>query len=105
MNKRRTPQQWKRIYEEQRASSLTIAAFCRQKNIPTSNSYKHREKLQPSDNTSASFVKAKVTQSETTALIEHQASVISLENSAVKLTLPPNISTGYLVTLINGLSA
>ena len=43
---RRTRDDWRKLIEQQQHSDLTIASFCRQHKITTSNFYKYRQIFQ-----------------------------------------------------------
>ena len=54
---RRTLADWKQLIELQADSGLSIVAFCKQKNLPSSNFYKYRNRLSQSESL-GDFVKA-----------------------------------------------
>mgnify|MGYP000707640346 FL=1 len=57
-----TQQKWLTIIEQQKQSDLTILQFCRQLNISPSNFYQRKRELTTLNQSSASFIKAQVTQ-------------------------------------------
>ena len=95
-----TQQKWLTIIEQQKQSDLTILQFCRQLNISPSNFYQRKRELTTLNQSSASFIKAQVTQ---TVEVEAQLEPICLTLGKAKLTLPSQTSSSYLAILINGL--
>ena len=105
MRKVRSQQQWRQIHDDQQQSGLTIAAYCRERNISTSGFYTHRDKHNKVSAKQPVFVSTTVTKQTMTK--EHQAlyQPIVLEYSSATLKLPANTSAEYLITLLNGLSS
>lgn len=98
---RRTLDDWTKLIEQQAQSDLSILAFCRQHQIPTSNFYKNRHKIEHLNQTSV-FVKAKVTTKVTTKPGE---ATIHLAFGDTRLTLPQHCEPTWLAELIKALHA
>jgi hypothetical protein len=96
---RRTLADWQRLIEQQQKSGQPIAVFCKQKNLPTSNFYKYRNKLKLGKSSEA-FVKAQVIKSKPT-----KASVMPLTYGETRLTILDNCSPNWLAQLIKALHA
>lgn len=94
---RRTLDDWTKLIEQQAQSGLSILAFCRQHQIPTSNFYKNRHKIEHLNQTSV-FVKAKVTTQSAQATIH-------LAFGDTRLTLPQHCEPTWLAELIKALHA
>ena len=94
---RRTLDDWTKLIEQQAQSDLSILAFCRQHQIPTSNFYKNRHKIEHVNQASV-FVKAKVTTKPGEATIH-------LAFGDTRLTLPQHCEPTWLAELIKALHA
>lgn len=97
-----TKQKWSTIIAEQKASQLTVAAFCRQAHISPSTFYQRKREINGEDN-ATTFVKATVTQS--VAIAQQDNRPITLTIGDVNLSFPHNIKADYLVSVIRGLHA
>ena len=86
----RSQTQWQTIIEEQRASGLTIADYCREHQLATATFYAVRKKLGLS---AGNFIRAKVTQQ---VELVTQQSAIELSIGQVKVTLSTSTSASYL---------
>jgi len=96
-----TQQKWLTIIEQQKQSDLTILQFCRQLNISPSTFYQRKRELTTPNQSSASFIKAQVTQ---TVEVEAQLEPICLTLGKAKLTFPLQTTPQYLAAFINELS-
>ena len=105
MRKFRSPDEWRQILENQQHSGLTISEFCRQHKISTSGFFTQRKKYGLSETTASAFISTKVTKQTSTEVYRDVEQPIVLELSAVRLTLPTETPTDYLLTLLNGLPA
>jgi AraC-like DNA-binding protein len=96
-----TKQKWSTIIAEQKASQLTVAAFCRQAHISPSTFYQRKRELD-GDNMATTFVKATVTKS--VEIAQHNEP-ITLTIGNVTMSFPQTIKADYLATLIRGFHA
>jgi putative transposase len=97
-----TQQKWAAFIEQQQESNLTIAQFCKQLSVSPSTFYQRKRELNLLPNTSSSFIKATVTQQ---LEIETTRAPILLNLGKVNLSLPPQTSADYIVSIINGISS
>ena len=96
-----TKQKWSSIIAEQKASQLTVAAFCRQAKISPSTFYQRKREIE-SVNIATTFVKATVTKS---VEMVQDNKPITLTIGEVNLSLPHSTQADYLVAVIRGLQA
>ncbi len=99
MMKRRTLADWKQLIELQRESGLSITVFCKQKNLPTSNFYKYRSKLEQ-NKPSEPFLKAQVIKAKPVA-----PTLMLLTYGEAKLSLNANCEPSWLADFIKALHA
>ena len=97
--KRRTLADWKQLIDLQKEGGLSIAAFCKQKNIPTSNFYKYRNKLNLNKSSDV-FVKAERISPQ--PLLSPQ---LVLTYGESQLTVTHDCSPSWLADLIKALHA
>lgn len=97
-----TQQKWAAVIEQQHESKLTIAKFCKQLSVSPSTFYQRKRELNLLPNIHSSFIKATVTQK---LEIETACAPILLTLGKVNLSLPPQISADYIVSLIKGISS
>ena len=101
---RKTKSDWQNIFKQQKDSGLTIKVFCKQNKISSSSFYKYKQ-LIPCQ---SEFVQAKVIRETSITKqeveVSNAASVISLETSACRLSLPVSTTPAYLIQLVRGLS-
>ena len=97
--KRRTLTDWKRLIELQTESDLSIASFCKQNNLPTSNFYKYRNKLNQRKSSDV-FVKAERIKNQPV-----KAAQMLLTFGETRLTVNDNCDTNWLADLIKALRA
>lgn len=94
---RRTKSDWQDLFNEHEQSGLTAVAFCHERNLNPKYFCLRRKQLQPNNqNTVASaFTAVTLPSSSVTSMIELHL------NDAIKLTLPQNISSAWLVDFIH----
>ena len=96
---KKTPAQWQAIFTEQKASGLSISAYCRENKIAPSafSSAKDRlvKKVKPTT-TKNTFIPIKTTQTE-------QPIGLLLKAENYQLQLPGNIDPQWLAQLLRGL--
>ncbi len=91
-------QQWLDWLNEQEQSDLSIAAFCRSKEISADNFYYHRKKAQQKPHADApGFVRAKLPQ------LSRQSS-LTLTRGQTTLLFPCNTSPQWLAALMMALA-
>jgi len=94
-------QLWQALINEQQQSKLSIAAFCRDRNIKAENLYYHRsqhlKKIRPS-----SFVQARSASTEACGHMRSRLILQCGENS--QLQLSPEVPVEWLAGLIKALA-
>jgi hypothetical protein len=93
-------QQWLELINEQQQSGLSIAAFCRNKNIKVKYFYYHRTQHIKSNNPSA-FIQAKPTRDKRP--MDSPAS-LTLHCGSGQLHLPADVSPVWLASLMKSLA-
>jgi len=94
MKQRITKQQWLERLAEQEQSGLTVAAFCRSKNISAKNFYNHARKARLSTQQPPAFVRARV------ASNVPAPSAITLLYGKSQLNLTASVSPQWLASLL-----
>ncbi len=94
MKQRITKQQWLEILAEQEKSDLSIAAFCRSKEINAKNFYNHARKARQSVRDTPAFVRAQLAHNIPSP------TEITLRHGKAQLTLPASVSPQWLACLI-----
>jgi putative transposase len=94
----RSKSQWQCIFEDQKASGLTIIGYCREHQLSTATFYTSRKKLSSTPN---HFVRAKITQQ--VELIAYPP-VIELSIGQTKVTLPSTTTASYLGQVLRELN-
>lgn len=96
---KRTPAEWQQLIEQQQASGLTAAEFCRQQNINTKYFYLRRQRLSKINN-DAAFVIAKPAKE----IADKQAVNMQLNIGACGLTFNTPPQPQWLAELIKALA-
>jgi len=94
MKQRITKQQWLERLAEQEQSGLTVAAFCRSKNISAKNFYNHARKARLSTQQPPAFVRARA------ASNVPAPSAITLLHGKSQLNLTASVSPQWLASLL-----
>ena len=92
MKQRKTKEQ--ELLAEQERSGLSIAAFCRSKNIVAKSFYNHRRKARLAAEKPQAFVRAQLVKN-----IPAPAG-ITLNHGKTQLTLPAGVSPKWLASLL-----
>ena len=95
--KRRALDDWRQLIKQQQNSGLSIAAFCKDNKLPTSNFYKFRARLQGNEQT-PKLVKIK------TKAVTPIKSSITLTHGKTQLTFPSDSSPQWLAKFIRELN-
>ncbi len=98
MKPRISKQQWLDLLIEQKHSGLSIAAFCRDKNINAKSFYNHSRKAQQTSQKPPLFVKAQLSPDLPVT------AGITLHHRNTKISLPGNVSPHWLAQLLTTLS-
>ena len=95
---KRTLHEWQQLIEQQQNSELSIVAFCKENQLPTSNFYKYRARLQ-GQKPEPKFIKAN-------SMIKPTVhSTITLTFGQAQLTLPLDCEPQWLASLIKALQS
>lgn len=94
MKQRITKRQWLELFTEQEQSGLTVAEFCRKKEINAKNFYNHASKIRLSAQIAPAFVRAQV------ANRAPDPSEITLRHGKTKINLPISVSPQWLAALL-----
>ncbi len=99
---RRTVLQWRELFNEQIASGLTAAAFCREKQLCPRYFSKRRKQLMTSKEgvSQSTFIKTKAHAISSPAVSMDR---IALRTTAGDLSLPANVEPEWLATLMKAL--
>ena len=101
MPKRRTDQEWQRLFEQYQTSSLTQRAFCKENGLSLSTFYSKQQRLQQSRR----FVKAQVIEKTTHfQATQPPVSNMTLSFNEIELSIPKGTPAAYLAELIGALS-
>ncbi len=102
MAPRRTKQQWLELLEQQEASGLSAAKFCREKNISQKRFYYQARLLRQSttDDLSPVFLRAKVAEESEGSKTGY---AIRLQHGQTQLFLPPTIASSWVAGLMAAL--
>jgi len=94
---RKTKNDWQNTFKQQKDSHLTIKVFCKHNKISYSSFYKYKQSMpRQSEFIQAKVVRqASITKQETEA--SNAASVITLETSIDRLSLPISTTPTYLL--------
>ena len=95
--KRRTPQEWRELFEQQSQSGLSTAEFCQQQDIGQSYFYKRKSELGTSVLTASAFIKA-----QTPNVIRD--STFTLHYGLITISLPCDIAPLKLAELVKALA-
>lgn len=93
-------QKWLALISEQQQGDLSIAAFCREKNIKVQYFYYHRSQYLKITKPSA-FVQAKPPTSKT---FDDKQARLTLQHGSAQLYLPIGVSTVWLASLMKALA-
>jgi hypothetical protein len=93
-------QQWLTLINEQQQSGLSIAAFCRDKNIKVKYFYYHRTQHLKSINPSA-FIQAKPSGVK---IAENKTTTLALQYGDCQLRLTADVPTKWLASLMKSLA-
>lgn len=106
MVKRRTNQEWQRLFEQYESSQLSQRRFCERNGLSLPTFYSKRQQLKHIEKPSAAgFVKAEVVEKTTT----YQAARVPVANmtllvNEVELSIPQGTPATYVAELIGALS-
>ena len=103
MKVKRTQEEWRALFAEQRTCQLSVTQFCEQHRIPVTTFYNRRAQLEK--HSSSTFCKATVIKTELTQSPIAAANGFQFETSLGKLVLPADISPDFLARFIKGLSS
>lgn len=96
---RLSKQQWQDLLAEQEQSGLSVAAFCRDKNLIAKNFYNQRSnKLHKASNNTKPFVRTQL------AVPQHTISELILSYGKIQLQLPVGASPQWLAELMDALA-
>jgi putative transposase len=102
--KRKSPSEWQALVAEQRASGLSVAAFCLKHGLVDKTFYNQRNKLGrapgPADNPKSGFVKAQ----PAPAAINASPGSLVLHHRHSRLELCAAVNPGWLAELMGALS-
>lgn len=98
MKQSMSKQQWLQLLNEQTQSGLTIAAFCRSKDINTKQFYNHRHKARLADTQPSPFVKAQPSPDQP------MPTDIRLQYGKTQINLPVNVTPQWLAQLLTSLA-
>lgn len=94
MKQQISKQQWLDFLSEQKQSGLTVAAFCRDKNINAKNFYNHSLKARRASSKTPPFVKAQLSPDRPVA------TGITLQHGKTQINLPASVSPQWLAQLL-----
>lgn len=98
--KKRTHQQWRVLFDQQTASHLSVAEFCKEHGIAQSYFYKRKSDLSVKENNpSPQFITIKPKPKSIPP-----ASSIKLQYQQTRLSLPATISAIWLADLVKALA-
>ncbi|MBM7074402.1 hypothetical protein JQC92_20650 [Shewanella sp. 202IG2-18] len=99
---RHTPQHWQELVQQQKLSSLSAAAFCREHNLSTKSFYHHRAKAAQTKPTAFSEVIVKQNISTSSPI---KSQTITLATSVGDLVFPAKIYPQIIIDVIKGLQS
>lgn len=94
MKQRMAKEQWLELLAEQERSGLSIAAFCRSKNIVAKSFYNHCRKARLAAEKPQAFVRAQLVKNAPAP------AGITLNHGKTQLTLPASVSPKWLASLL-----
>lgn len=97
---RRSTQQWQELFKEQENSDLSIAAFCRDKNIKVKNFYNNRRNHLKKTQTSAFILAKKPAPKQTVS----DYPKVTLLCGSGQLHIPTTVPPVWLAQLLNALA-
>jgi len=103
MAHRRTKKQWLELLEQQQQSGLSVAEFCRTRDLNPKNLYYQikRQRSETTEPAAPAFVRAELD----SARIDHQEQQgIKLQRGRCQLRLPANTSPRWVAELMMALS-
>jgi len=103
MAHRRSKKQWLELLEQQQQSGLSVAEFCRTRDLNAKNLYYQikRQRSEATEPTAPAFVRAELDN----ASIDHQSQTgIQLRRGRCQLRLPVNTSPRWVAELMMALS-
>ena len=93
MKQRMTKEQWLELLTEQKQSGLSVAAFCRSKDIVAKNFYNNSRKARLAAEKPQAFVRAQLVKNAPAP------AGITLNHGKTRLTLPSRVSPKWLASL------
>lgn len=99
---RHTPQQWQELVQQQKRSSLSVTAFCREHNLSTKSFYHHRTKAAQTKPTAFSEV---IVKQEVDLKSPIKSQTITLATSVGDLVFPAQIYPQIIIDVIKGLQS
>jgi len=102
MAHRRTKKQWLELLEQQQQSGLSVAEFCRTRDLNPKNFYYHiKRQRSAAEPTAPAFVRADLNGT----IVDRQNQMgIQLQRGRCQLHLPANTSTRWIAELMANLS-
>ena len=97
MAQRKTKSEWLALFEEQKQSGLSIAKFCKNKQLSEAYFYLKRQKLKSQDNQLSTFIAARP---ETRSPI----TPVTLQFGQCQLQMDANTNSQWLADLMKSLS-
>ena len=104
MRKHRKADEWRALILAQQHSELSIADFCKQHQLSTSAFYKNRADLMFDESPPATFIAAKVTQSQSIEIQTASTPPFVLRHQHVELSLPASTSPEFIADLMSRLT-
>jgi len=103
MAHRRTKKQWLELLELQRQSGLSVAEFCRTRDLNPKNFYYQikRQRSETTERTVPAFVRAEL---DNTIVDRQNQNAIQLQRGRCQLRLPDNTSPRWVAELMMALS-
>ena len=97
MAQRKTKSQWLALIDEQKQSGLSVAKFCKNKQLSEAYFYLKRQKLQSQDNQLSTFIAARP---ETASTV----TPVTLQFGQCQLQMDANTNSQWLADLMKSLS-
>jgi len=96
--KTRTEAQWHSLFSEQKASGLSVAAFCREQSLCSKNFGRRRQQLQLNTDiaTPPSFVPV-------TVKTQHQSPMLEIHHTNLIVKIPLSVSVSWLSEFVQQL--
>lgn len=100
---RKTLAEWKILVDKQITSGLSVVEFCQQHQLSPKYFYSRKSLLYKNETTS-SFIKAKVVTQKTSQITIAHKLPIKFNTSVGELSLPNDTSAQFIIEIINGLA-